>query len=273
MAMFEKTTNIGHLFITTHGVINMDGDSIPQTNCPFKTTKLNAVPAGVCNFYQSGMPNLLPMIMRSVDLSNKPIGTDTAEHIKQQLITFENDGPKLRSGPYLPTMMEQWRKGPDKDPDVQTFFLLGDARYSINSYEVDSPITNKTYTIYKDEDKSGSKLENRIFLYLNSSPPIDVIETWRNKGLDGCPAKSVILKNNKQINITLKGIFDIMINSGIELDELVIIDLTCSVLFDITTGKEIENPRFIRHIRRNAASTKKKKKKKKKKNSRRRRTK
>ena len=205
--------------------------------------------------------------MNSVDLSDKPTGADTAEYIKQRLIAFETGGPRTRSGPYLSTMVEDYRHADrkDYDPDVQTFFLLGDKRYSINSYEVGSPIIDKTYTVYKSEDKSGPKFENRILLFLNSSPPIDILSTWRKPGLDGTPAKAVQLRYYEEKSITLKEIFDLLLKSGIELDELVIIDLTCSVLFDKKTRKELTNPRLIRRLRYNALGTRKKRKRKKKK--------
>ena len=125
---------IGYLTITTHGVIYVDEGNMPLITCPYKTTKLNAVAAGVCNYYQQGMPNILPNIMNSVDLSDKPTGADTAEYIKQRLIAFETGGPRTRSGPYLSTMVEDYRHADkvDYDSDMQTFFLLGDKRYSIN---------------------------------------------------------------------------------------------------------------------------------------------
>lgn len=258
---------IGYLTITTHGVIYVDEGNMPLITCPYKTTKLNAVAAGVCNYYQQGMPNILPNIMNSVDLSDKPTGADTAEYIKQRLIAFETGGPRTRSGPYLSTMVEDYRHADrkDYDSDVQTFFLLGDKRYSINSYEVGSPIIDKTYTVYKSEDKSGPKFENRILLYLNSSPPIDILSTWRKPGLDGTPANAVQLRYYQEKSITLKEIFDLLLKSGIELDELVIIDLTCSVLFDKKTRKELTNPRLIRRLRYNALGTRKKRKRKKRK--------
>ena len=258
---------IGYLTITTHGVIYVDEGNMPLTTCPYKTTKLNAVAAGVCNYYQQGMPNILPNIMTSVDLSDKPTGADTAEYIKQRLIAFETGGPTTRSGHYLPTMVEDYRHADreDYDPDVQTFFLLGDKRYSINSYEVGSPIIDKTYTVYKSEDKSGPKFENRVLLFLNSSPPIDILSTWRKPGLDGTPANAVQLRYYEEKSITLKEIFDLLLKSDIKLDELVIVDLTCSVLFDKKTRKELTNPGLIRRLRYNALGTRKKRKRKKRK--------
>ena len=258
---------IGYLTITTHGVIYVDEGNMPLTTCPYKTTKLNAVAAGVCNYYQQGMPNILPNIMNSVDLSDKPTGADTAEYIKQRLIAFETGGPRTRSGPYLSTMVEGYRHADkeDYDSDMQTFFLLGDKRYSINSYDVGSPIIDKTYTVYKSEDKSGPKFENRILLFLNSSPPIDILSTWRKPGLDGTPAATVQIRYYDEKSITLKEIFDLLLKSGIELDELVIIDLTCSVLFDKKTRKELTDPGLIRRLRYNAIGTRKKRKKKKRK--------
>ena len=203
--------------------------------------------------------------MNSVDLSDKPTGADTAEYIKQRLIAFETGGPRTRSGPYLSTMVEDYRHADRKRlrPRRANIFYIGDKRYSINSYEVGSPIIDKTYTVYKSEDKSGSKFENRILLYLNSSPPIDILSTWRKPGLDGTPANAVQLRYYEEKSITLKEIFDLLLKSGIELDELVIVDLTCSVLFDKKTRKELTNPRLIRSLRYNALGTRKRGRKKK----------
>ena len=255
--------NVGILFITTHGAIELDKNgAVPKTRVPLNIVKLDGVKPGLCNAYQRGMPNIIPNIIKTLRLNEKLPGFVVAELVKRMFIMFERGGPETRDGRYMFKAITDWM---NEDKDYKDFYLLRDTRFSIKSFTESDEIINKIYEVNKDEVKKGAKYENRIILYVNGKP-IELFGTWRRDGIDSNAVKKAQLRTGETLTITLKQIFELIKKTNIELDELVIIDLTCSVILD-KEGKKLDaqsrEARYIRYTARlgkNKKSIKKKKK-------------
>ena len=229
------------LFITTHGTVKLNKRKLPIIKTPLKIKKLDGVKLGVCNFYQPGTPNIIQNIMNDLKLQEPE---DSAEFIKEKLVNFETrkEMVNTRGGLYLPVMMKEWsnQRDPEYDPDVVQFVRYFDDRYQIHEYEKNSDIIDKTYTVYKSESNLP-KFENRVMLYLDGYI-IDILRTWKVKGVYDTLALAAKRNKGTQISITLKQIFG--------FNELVIADLTCSVFTD-NKGNELDmNRRDLRYLSR-----------------------
>merc|ERR1711990_255862 len=94
--------NVGILFITTHGAIELDKNgAVPKTRVPLNIVKLDGVKPGLCNAYQRGMPNIIPNIVKTLRLNEKLPGFVVAELVKRMFIMFETSGPETRDGRYM----------------------------------------------------------------------------------------------------------------------------------------------------------------------------
>ena len=194
-------------------------------------------------------------------MNEKLPGFVVAELVKRMFIMFETSGPETRDGRYMFKAITDWM---NEDKDYKDFYLLRDTRFSIKSFTESDEIINKIYQVNKDEVKKGAKYENRIILYVNGKP-LELFGTWRREGFDSNAIKKAQLRTGETLTITLKQIFELIKKTNIELDELVIIDLTCSVILD-KEGKKLDaQSREARYIRYTAGLGKTKKSKKKKK--------
>ena len=240
------------LFITTHGTIALNrGNKLPFVKTPFNITKLHGVTLGICNFYQPGTPNIIPDIVEKI-IDEEP--DEQAEFIKSELEKFETkeEMVKTRYGDYIEALISDWADIHDSeaDADVVEFARRRARRNEIQKYFPGEDIINKTYTVYNEElmaRRAPAVYENRVMLFLNgATKPIDILETWKIDGIRKTPSSGIKLRTGEEVFITLGEIFETILDLGLSLSELVIVDLTCSVL--TKKGIEPETSRAKRYL-------------------------
>ena len=236
------------LVITTHGIWR---EVATNFKMPINMNLMRASSTGAPNYLYDKIPGSLTKL---IETKRKVTRTSRSliKSIQRELISIDETGccsalscaASLNAETARAYVKGAYIDETDEEEKKDQLNFIRSHAYNIVTKQKGMEMVNKSYEIKKSDD--GSKLDNRMMLYINGRKPVDILRTWKNDAIQSTPADNVKIRKRRVIETTLDEILDILLHKY-HIKNIIIIDLSCN-LTDLMGETERDERHFIRDI-------------------------